>query len=147
MMLAYGCMCAYSCFRIHAITGSGSVDHVAPKSRGWNLVYEWSNYRLASSRLNSRKNHFEDVLDPFDMIDGWFELDLTDYSLKPSSNLTPQQRQQVLDTIERLDLNEESMARAREETAGYFLSGEISFQHLSREAPFIARELRRLGEV
>src|SRR5207249_1405577 len=51
LMKLYDRVCAYSCFRIHAVTGSRSVDHFAAKSRRWDRVYEWSNYRLACSLL------------------------------------------------------------------------------------------------
>uniref|UniRef100_UPI0025F0CEDF hypothetical protein n=1 Tax=uncultured Thiocystis sp. TaxID=1202134 RepID=UPI0025F0CEDF len=74
LMQAYNEVCAYSCFRIHPVTGAASVDHMAPKSRAWDRVYEWNNYRLAAARLNARKNAFGDVLDPFEVQNGWFEL-------------------------------------------------------------------------
>jgi hypothetical protein len=31
LMAAYDRVCAYSCFRIHPVTGSRSVDHMAPQ--------------------------------------------------------------------------------------------------------------------
>ena len=65
LMTAYQRICAYSCFRIHPVTGARSVDHMAPKSRAWDQVYEWRNYRLSSSLLNARKRDFSTVLDPF----------------------------------------------------------------------------------
>jgi hypothetical protein len=49
LMTAYDSICAYSCFRIHPVTGSRTVDHMAAKSRAWDQVYEWMNYRLACS--------------------------------------------------------------------------------------------------
>src|ERR1700722_1881380 len=35
LMTAYNGICAYSCFRIHPVTGSRSVDHMVAKSRAW----------------------------------------------------------------------------------------------------------------
>ena len=35
------------------ISTDASVDHFVPKSRRWDLVYEWSNYRLACTTMNS----------------------------------------------------------------------------------------------
>ena len=54
---SYNEICAYSCFRIHSVTGSASVDHMVPKSIRWDLIYEWKNYRLASGLMNSRKSN------------------------------------------------------------------------------------------
>jgi hypothetical protein len=65
LMTAYHQVCAYSCFRIHPVSGSRSADHFAPKSRSWRSIYEWSNYRLCCGRINVRRNDFGDVLDPF----------------------------------------------------------------------------------
>ncbi len=39
LMRAYDEVCAYSCFRIHPVTGAASVDHMAPKSCAWDRVY------------------------------------------------------------------------------------------------------------
>ena len=68
LMAAYHEICAYSCFRIHPITGARSADHFAPKPKDRDNIYEWSNYRLVCSRLNSSKRDFGDVLDPFETI-------------------------------------------------------------------------------
>ena len=87
LMAAYDEVCAYSCFRIHRVTGARSVDHFAPRSRAWNTVYEWSNYRLACSRLNARKRDFTDVLDPFEVQTGWFRLELVGFQLLPAVDL------------------------------------------------------------
>ena len=38
LLFAYNRICAYSCFRIHRVTGAASVDHMAPKSRRWDQV-------------------------------------------------------------------------------------------------------------
>jgi len=40
---------------IEPATGAPSVDHVVPRASTWQLVYEWSNYRLAAARINSKK--------------------------------------------------------------------------------------------
>ena len=50
----------------------GRVDHFYPKSVRPDMAYEWSNFRLASLKLNCRKREFQDVLDPFTIEPGWF---------------------------------------------------------------------------
>lgn len=144
-MKLYDQTCAYCCFRIHRITGATSIDHMAPKSRAWDQVYEWTNYRLAASRLNARKNAFLDVIDPCEAIDGWFELELVDFQVVPSGHLLQHELDAVEATIARLRLNDQDMRATRTEHAEYFWNREISFAHLQRESPFVARELVRQG--
>ena len=55
LMDSYHRICAYLCLYIPRGTGAPSVDHVVAKSKRWDRVYEWSNYRLASSLMNARK--------------------------------------------------------------------------------------------
>lgn len=99
MMSAYSEICAYSCFRIHKTTGSASIDHLAPKSRRWDKVYEWSNYRLCCSLMNARKNFFEDVIDPFEVEDHWFQLELLGFEVIANPKLKRSQRTLIDATI------------------------------------------------
>ena len=66
LLEAYGRVCAFCCFRIHE-TATPSVDHMVPKSESWDQVYEWSNYRLASLKLNAKKGVMTSVIDPFEV--------------------------------------------------------------------------------
>ena len=142
---AFNDVCAYSCFRIHPVTGVASVDHFAPKSRHWGRVYEWANYRLACSRLNAWKSDYEDVLDPFEIESDWFTLELVGFRILASPHLSDPLRSEVENTISRLKLNE--FCREREERAHDYLMGEVTWNILFREAPFVARELRRQGRL
>jgi hypothetical protein len=146
LMAAYNEICAYSCFRIHPVTGGRSVDHMAPKSRTWDQVYEWRNYRLACSRLNARKRDFSDILDPFLIEDGWFELELVGYQVKPAKNLDKGARARVQSTIKRLGLNDYRFRTSRRRDAEKYLAG-VPFHILMEESPFVARELKRQGRV
>jgi hypothetical protein len=145
LMTAYSRICAYSCFRIHPVTGAQSVDHMAPKSRAWDRVYEWSNYRLACLRLNARKNNFSDILDPFEIEDGWFQLELVGFQVIPNFELDPALQASVQTTIERLKLNDFCGDRAHD--AEYYWNGEVSLKFLTQESPFVAAELRRQGQL
>jgi hypothetical protein len=55
MLLAYDRTCAYMAIYIEKVTGAPTVDHMIPRSVEWTQVYEWDNYRLACSLMNSRK--------------------------------------------------------------------------------------------
>src|SRR5437870_2757527 len=52
---AYDGTCAYVAVFFEWVTGGATVDHFAAKSRRPRLAYEWRNYRLVCSRMNSRK--------------------------------------------------------------------------------------------
>lgn len=154
MMKAYNEICAYSCFRIHPVTGCPTVDHMIPKSSSWAEVYEWCNYRLASHSMNSTKRAFKDVLDPFDVDDGWFVLELTGFQVKPSDDLLksndPAKKaiaSKIQDTIKRLGLSESSQCEARAERAEQYWRTKIDLPTLEKEAPFVAKELRRQGRL
>ncbi len=145
MMVLYNDICAYSCFRIHPVTGGRSVDHLAPKSQDWDRVYEWDNYRLASTMLNSRKNKFGDVLDPFDVQNGWFVLELVGFQVRPAKGLDQLIRTQVQNTIDRLGLDD--FRSSRERDAENYWTGKVSFDLLMEESPFVAMELRRQNRM
>ena len=145
LMAAYQEVCAYSCFRIHPVTGGRSADHLAPKSVDEQQVYEWSNYRLCCARLSSRKRHFGDVLDPFLVKTGWFQLELVGFQALPDPQLSQALRNQVQATIDRLALNDFRRRRASD-AEDYWGKG-ISLQVLRRESPFVAEELRRQNRL
>lgn len=143
LLEAYGRVCAYMSFYIERVTGAASVDHMLPKSLNWQEVYEWRNYRLACSLMNSRKNDYQDVLDPFEIDNGWFRLELVGYQVVPAPDLPPDINERVQATIDRLRLNDYECLKLREEYAEEYSRGDISQAHLRRRAPFLAREINR----
>ena len=143
LMESYQQICAYLCLYITRGTGAPSVDHAIPKSMRWDQVYEWSNYRLACSLMNARKRAAVDVLDPFEVKEGWFALELVEFQVVPGNGLPDDVTGAVTDTIERLRLNDLYCCEAREEYAENYWNGGISFRHLMQHAPFVARELQR----
>ena len=147
MLIAYNRICAYSCFRIHRVTGASSIDHMAPKSRRWDQVYEWSNYRLASSRMNARKNDFEDILDPVTIQAGWFQLHEFGFAMCANPALPHDLIDRIDKTIERLKLNDEFHLEQREEDVNKYLDGDWTLKELIQQSPFVAMELRRHGRL
>jgi hypothetical protein len=144
---AYKGVCAYSSLHIPRGTGAISVDHLLPKSKRRELAYEWSNYRLACVRMNARKNALEDVLDPFEVQDGWFALELSTLEVIPGEGLTESLRAQVQMTIDRLDLNDDEFVRAREAHYMAWREGDMKLRLLRKYCPFLAKELLRQGVV
>ena len=145
LMEAYGEICSYSCFRIHTVTGAASADHFIAKSKNWRKVYLWSNYRLCCSKVNSRKNDFADVIDPFAVVPDSFQLELLGFQVLPNSLLGPVEKAKVEDTIKRLGLND--FCEERAEDAEDYWAGDCSLQTLRKESPFVAYELFRQGRL
>ncbi|MFP2906669.1 hypothetical protein ACLESD_16730 [Pyxidicoccus sp. 3LFB2] len=147
LWVAYRGVCAYSCLHIPRGTGGISVDHMLPKSKRRELTYEWANYRLACTRMNARKNDLEDVLDPFEVREGWFALDLSTLQVIPGTGIPDAVLQRVQETINRLDLNSDEFLQQRSEYYDLFLAEEVKFSFIQKHCPFLARELIRQGMV
>lgn len=147
LLESYDRICGYVCVYIERVTGAASVDHMIAKSLAWDRVYEWDNYRLACSLMNSHKNDARDVLDPFEVEDGWFQLELVGYQLVPAPGLDAGLVDRIKETINRLKLNRKDCRDLREEYAADYESGEISFSYLGRRAPLVAAELKRQGQL
>jgi|JI10StandDraft_1071094.scaffolds.fasta_scaffold494876_2 hypothetical protein len=143
-------VCAYSCFRI-SLLHVPTVDHfVALSSARLVDAYEWGNYRLACSLMNSCKREFPDVLDPFSIDDGWFTLDLNTLDVKPADGLAVVVHQRVVSTIARLKLNGECKLERERYFNLYWapdFGSHVPLSFLEKEAPFLVREMRRQGRV
>ncbi len=140
---AYRGICAYACIYIDQATGARSVDHFVAKSSDRQLTYEWSNYRLACSLINSRKGTFDNVLDPFEIEDGWFELEFSALQIVPNSELDSGLQQRAQDTIDRLGLHTKECRDARAEYFNNYIQRHIDFYYLEQKSPFVAKEMRR----
>ncbi|MFO7563943.1 MAG: hypothetical protein R6X02_14950 [Enhygromyxa sp.] len=142
---AYAGICAYLCVYIERVTGARTTDHFVARSREPHLAYEWSNFRLACSLMNSRKGAVAEVLDPCEIEDGWFELGLPGFGVKPGSGLSPTVRRAVEVTIAKLGLDDWECRDLRRKHILDYQTGRVDLRWLERESPFVARELRRCG--
>jgi hypothetical protein len=142
---AYHGICAYTCHYIPSDTGMDTADHFQPKKAFPNLAYEWTNLRLVSNRMNARKGTFTDVVDPFAVLPGMFELDFPSLQVKPGAAMTGTNRSLADSTIKRLKLNHERNINARLEYVVRYRDSRYDFQHLAEHAPFIYSELQRQG--
>ena len=147
MLNSYNRLCAYVSLYIEHATGSPSVDHVIPKSKAWDKIYEWSNYRLACALINSRKSNVDIVLDPFEIQDGLFALEFVEFQVKVGAMAVGELEAKASDTIEKLGLNLPDCCKARRAYFESYKSQHIRLDYLERRAPFIARELRRQGRL
>ena len=151
MLHSYNRLGAYLALYIEHATGSPSVDHVVPKSKAWDRVYEWSNYRLACALVNSKKNNLDLVLDPFQMGPGLFALEFYEFQVTPGPLAVGALWDKVKDTIDLLGLSMDDCCAARRAyVENYELGpgqGGIDLGYLERRAPFVAQELRRQGRL
>ncbi|WP_081064343.1 HNH endonuclease [Burkholderia stagnalis] len=147
MLDSYSRVCAYLGLYIEHGTGSPSVDHVVPKSKKWDQVYEWDNYRLACSLVNSKKNNLDLSLDPFAIKDGTFALELVGFQVIAGPLASQVLARRVDKTIDVLGLNLRECCEARREYVEAYDTREIQFKYLLRRAPFVAAELRRQGKL
>jgi uncharacterized protein (TIGR02646 family) len=141
----YRGVCAYVSVYIEKVTGSRSVDHFVAKSSAIEAAYEWSNYRLACGKMNSRKRDFSDVLDPFGLEANTFILDLVSLAITPSPALPQVQKDRAMQTIERLGLDDPECRALRAEYFTDYVKGDISAEYLERRCPFVWSEVVRQG--
>jgi hypothetical protein len=123
----------------------GTVDHYHSRENYRNLAYEWSNLRFASAWINSSKGTLDDqVLDPFDLGEDWFEILLPSLQLVLTDKVPPQQRQKAEFTLERLRLrDDERVLRQRQQWYQLYLDGDLTLQGLEKKAPLIARAIKK----
>jgi hypothetical protein len=142
---AYDGVCAYLAIYIERATGGSSTDHYIAKSNRADKAYEWNNYRLACSIMNSRKRDYDDVLDPFTVATGWFHLELVSGRIFPNQGLSVAQRLAVQTSIDRLELDDACNRETRARHYQWYVQREIDRNHLHRTSPFVYAEADRQG--
>lgn len=140
----FGCRCGYYAMYIH----DGQVDH----SVSWNtckanntpnLAYEWDNFRFVDGALNSRKRTLDDqVLDPFEVQSGWFEVELPTLFLRTVA-VPPERQGAARLTLERLELDQGPRAlELRWEWYDAHQQG-MPLHLLHEKAPLVAQAVER----
>jgi len=143
---AFRGLCAYAAMRVEA---KGTVDHfqswAKTKAATPELAYEWRNYRFCSFAINSLKNKFdEDVLDPFDIQDGWFKVSLPDMQLEPTDLIPEPYKDRVSITLTRLQLaHGEDLVEFRRAWYDQYKEGGLPVLDMMDEwAPLVAKAIR-----
>lgn len=142
---AYAGICAYLGVYFERVMGAGSVDHFIAKSANAGLAYEWSNYRLACSTMNSRKGAFDDVLDPFYLAPDLFRLQLSTGHIYPNPRLAAKAMRLVEETIERLRLDDQQCRELRVSWYQDYLEHGLPSDYLKKKSPFVWYEANRQG--
>lgn len=132
---SYAGICAYLGVYFERVMGAGSVDHFISKSTDAGLAYEWSNYRLACSTMNSRKREYSDVLDPFYLAPDLFRLQLSTGHIYPNPGLAAAPMRLVEQTIERLGLDDPQCRDLRASWYQDYLEHGLPSDYLKRNLP------------
>ena len=138
-------ICSYLAVHFERVTGAGSVDHFVAKSQKAGLAYEWSNFRLACSAMNRDKGVHTDVLDPFEVRDGWFHLNLVSGEVFANKKIRSPTKDEVNSTIERLGLNDPGICEMRARHYQEYCQGRYDEVFLKSRSPFVWMEARRQG--
>ncbi len=143
----YGGVCAYSCMYIELAVGGSTVDHFEAKSRRPDLAYEWHNYRLASTRMNSRKGNRGGVLDPFRVQPGWFCLEFVAFQVFANPDCPSSVRSAIEETIRILGLCDDLCCNHRREYFELYNQEYVSLDYLRQRCPLMASEIVRQGRL
>ncbi len=123
----------------------GQVEHYLSKSRYPEKAYEWDNYRYASPKVNQWKSDSNEILDPFEVEDGWFEVQLSSLQLIATKQLPDTKQPLAKSTLTRLRLGTgEDLIKERRAYYREFLKGDCTLRHLSAKAPLIERAVKKV---
>ena len=123
----------------------GHVDHFLSKNKRRDLVYEWSNYRYIAGTVNSSKRTLDDqILDPFEIQDGWFEVLLPSMQLVTTAALPASLLAKANLTMVKLHLdNGTKVRRVRKLWYQDYKDGKITFAGLQDIAPLVAEAVAK----
>lgn len=158
---AYHGICAYTATKIIRCHGF-HMDHFLPKSMPQfrRLAYTWSNFRLASPGVNSKKGAAI-IADPFTVPDQACRIDFLTGKITLNPALPEKDRRRLEYTIRRLGLNEGASLQNRVDAFGNYRrfaelrNGKptnpaqpcINVASLTGNYPFVASEMLRLGKI
>lgn len=135
-------LCAYSAM----YEPIGTVDHYVSVDENRALAYEWSNYRYAAAWINSSKQTLrsDQMLDPFEIGDGWFEIILPSLQLRVSSTVPAPLKAIAEFVVKRLHLrDDERVIRQRRAWYELYEAGKLNLKGLHDMAPLIAAAVER----
>lgn len=124
----------------------GTVDHYLSCKNYRHLAYEWSNYRFVSGTLNASKRNADDtVLDPYQVGEGWFEIQLPSLQMQTTGAIPERLRAKAEYTLTRLKLRDgERVIRWRQSWYELYKRKELSLDGLRCVAPLIAAAVDRV---
>lgn len=150
---AYGGYCAYLARYIEPVE-TPTTDHFVALRNAHDplLAYTWSNYRLAHGLINSVKSAISDVLDPFEIGEGWFGIDFGTFETIVGPRAPLERKVAIHRTITALKLDGRALSTTRRRAAERYWSPPrgrrpLPLWDLEEDEPFLASELRRQGRL
>jgi hypothetical protein len=140
LQAVFSSRCGYSAM----LDRSGTVDHFIAQDRDLALLYEWHNLRYASQWLNASKQATEGVLDPYEVGEGWFEVELPSLQLVATDRVPPDKRELVEATLQRLPIrDDERVIRQRRAWLDAYERKLVTLDGLREFAPLIAAAVEK----
>ncbi len=139
---AFRSLCAYGAM----YEPVGTVDHFVSVHEDRSKAYDWTNYRFAAGWLNSSKQalNSSQLLDPFAVQDGWFEVLLPSMQLVLTEHVPSEWRERAQFMLNRMHLgHDERIIRQRREWYRMYQDGELNLLGLERKAPLIAAAVKK----
>jgi len=126
-------------------SAGGTVDHYLSWKNHPTKAYRWGNYRYAMHWVNAKKGtEDEQILDPFEVGEGWFEIVLPSLQLIATTKIPAANRARAEFTLKKLGLRDgEKAIRTRLAWYGTYLSGDLPLAGLDVVAPLIAAAVKR----
>ncbi len=126
----------------------GQVDHFLSKKNRPDLTYEWSNYRYIAGSVNGSKgNHDDKILDPFEVLDGWFEVILPSMQLILTDQIPKTLIAKAEFTLTELHLHDgKKVVRCRKRWYDQFKGEMLTFDGLQLNAPLVAKAVKKLQD-
>ena len=122
----------------------GTVDHFIPVSKSIEASYDWSNYRFCTGIINSAKGNRVDILDPFAIKAGWFEIQLPSLQLATTEKIPVALRAKAEATMLALGLrDDETILRQRRAWMQLYEEKKITLDGLDVLAPLLAIAIRK----
>lgn len=133
--------CGYAAMWI----SSGTVDHHVSFHENPTLAYEWSNFRYVEGWINSSKSRkvAEKLLDPFEVEQGWFAIELPSLQLMLTDAVPEHLRDRAEYTLKNLPIqHDERIVRARRAWLEMYELG-TPLAVIEKKAPLIAAAIVR----
>lgn len=127
-------------------TTDGTVDHFVSIDEDRSRAYDWNNYRYVAGWVNSSKQNVvsTDILDPYEVEEGWFEILLPTLELVVTSKVPPERRARAEQTLKRLPIGRDERAiKRRGVYYDEYLNKEIDLIQLRKRAPLLAAAIEK----
>jgi uncharacterized protein (TIGR02646 family) len=139
-------LCAYTAL---STNGANEVDHFKAKSENPDSAYEWNNYRNTTGSTNKKKNRSnKPILDPFEIEDDWFEVNLFTGEISVSTQVPADMKERAENSIKVLGLDSSRNEKARKRLALVPLKkknhhNEGVLECIEQASPLVARAVQK----